>query len=53
MPRWLCNLIVDLMGAIANGAQSVPSDGVRAITGHEPRTIEAFLAEHRASFGGQ
>jgi uncharacterized protein YbjT (DUF2867 family) len=53
MPRWLSNMVVDLMGAIGEGAQSVPSNAVRAITGHEPRTIEAFVAEHRSSFGGR
>jgi uncharacterized protein YbjT (DUF2867 family) len=50
MARWRSNLVVDLMAAIANGAQSVPSDAVRQITGHEPRTIESFIAEQRAIF---
>jgi uncharacterized protein YbjT (DUF2867 family) len=53
MPRWLSNMVVDLMGALADGAQSIPSDAVRTITGHEPRTIEAFITEQRASFGGR
>lgn len=51
MPRWRSNLVVDLMSAIADGAQSNPSDAVRKISGHEPRTIEAFIAEHRKQFG--
>jgi uncharacterized protein YbjT (DUF2867 family) len=50
MPRWRSNLVVDLMTAIAGGAQSVPTDAVRQITGHPPRTIEAFIAEQRAQF---
>jgi uncharacterized protein YbjT (DUF2867 family) len=50
MERWRSNLVVDLMAAISDGAQSIPSDAVRQITGHEPRTIEAFLTEQRAAF---
>jgi uncharacterized protein YbjT (DUF2867 family) len=50
MPRWRSNLVVGLMSAIADGAQSVPSDAVRQISGHEPRTIEAFVAEQRSVF---
>jgi uncharacterized protein YbjT (DUF2867 family) len=50
MPRWRSNLVVGLMSAIADGAQSNPSDAVRQISGHEPRTIEAFIAEQRAAF---
>lgn len=53
MPRWLSNMVVELMGAIADGTQSVPSNDVQALTGHEPRTIEAFITEHRASFGAR
>jgi uncharacterized protein YbjT (DUF2867 family) len=53
MPRWRSNLVVDLMAAIADGAQSVPSDAVRQITGHQPRTLEAFIAEHRAQLGAE
>lgn len=53
MPRWLSNMVVELMGAIADGAQSIPSDDLRAITGRAPRTIEAFIAEHRASFAAR
>ena len=53
MPRWLSNMVVELMGAIAEGAQSVPSEDVQAITGRSPRPIEAFIAEHRASFGAR
>lgn len=50
MERWRSNLVVDLMAAISSGAQSVPSDAVRQITGHEPRTIESFIAEQRSAF---
>jgi uncharacterized protein YbjT (DUF2867 family) len=53
MPRWRTNMIVDLMSACAKGAQSETSDAVRVITGQSPRTIEAFITEHRAKFGGR
>jgi uncharacterized protein YbjT (DUF2867 family) len=50
MPRWQSNLAVDLMKAIANGAQSPVSDGVMQLTGHQPRRIEDYLAESAALF---
>lgn len=53
MPRWRSNLVVELMAAIADGAQSIPSDAFTTITGRPPRTIEAFVAEHRAELGGR
>lgn len=53
MPRWRSSLVVDLMAALADGAQSIPSEAVRRISGHEPRTIEAFVAEQRAAFTGR
>lgn len=50
MPRWQSNLVVDLMGAIAGGAQSTPTGAVAEVTGSPPRTIERFIEEHRADF---
>jgi uncharacterized protein YbjT (DUF2867 family) len=50
MPRWQANRVVDLMAAIAAGAQSTPTDAVSRILGREPRTIEQFLAEQRTAF---
>ncbi|HEY0137419.1 MAG TPA: hypothetical protein VGB85_25220, partial [Nannocystis sp.] len=52
MPRWQSNMVVDLMAAIARGAQAVPTDDVPRILGREARTIENFIAEQRAAFGG-
>lgn len=52
MPRWQSNLVVDLMAAIAGGAQSIPTNAIAEITGGEPRTIERFVEEQRAAFGG-
>ena len=51
MPRWQSNMVVDLMSAIAAGAQSAPTSTIAEITGGEPRTIEHFIEEHRATFG--
>jgi uncharacterized protein YbjT (DUF2867 family) len=53
MPRWCSNLVVDLMAAVADGAQSIPSDAVQRISGHAPRTIEAFIDEQRDAFSGK
>jgi uncharacterized protein YbjT (DUF2867 family) len=50
MPRWRSNMVVDLMAAIAAGAQSTPTDAVARIHGREPRTIERFIDEQRAVF---
>lgn len=52
MPRWRSNMVVDLMAAIAAGAQSTPTDTVAQLLGREPRTIERFLEEQRAAFRG-
>jgi uncharacterized protein YbjT (DUF2867 family) len=43
MPRWQSNLVVELMQALARGAQAKPSDGVRAILGRPPHDLEAVL----------
>ena len=50
MPRWQSNLVVDLMAAIARGAQSVSTDDVARLLGRAPRTIEDFVNEQRAAF---
>ncbi|MFT3767843.1 MAG: NAD(P)H-binding protein [Minicystis sp.] len=50
MPRWQSNMVVDLMSSIAAGAQSVPTNTIAEITRSEPRTIERFIDEHRATF---
>jgi uncharacterized protein YbjT (DUF2867 family) len=53
MPRWQSNLVVELMGALAAGAQSTPTRTIKEILGREPRTIEEFLADQRAAFRGR
>ena len=50
MPRWKSNLLVDLMVAIRNGAQQTVTDDVETVTGRQPRSLDAFLAEHLDSF---
>ena len=52
MPRWRSNMVVELMAAIARGAQAVPTDDVPRILGRDARTIEGFIEEQRAAFGG-
>ncbi|WP_136656740.1 NAD(P)H-binding protein [Nitratireductor sp. XY-223] len=50
MPRWQSSLVVDLLSALKAGAQETVSDDVEHLTGHPPRSIEAFLAEHLDTF---
>lgn len=50
MPRWKTTLLVDLMVAIRQGAQEQVTSDVANITGDDPRTLDAFLKEHLASF---
>jgi uncharacterized protein YbjT (DUF2867 family) len=50
MPRWKASLLVDLLVAIRNGAQQQVSRDVALVTGKEPRSLDAFLTEHLASF---
>jgi uncharacterized protein YbjT (DUF2867 family) len=53
MPRWQSNRVVELMSAIAAGAQSVPTSTIAEVTRSEPRSIERFIEEHRAAFGAR
>jgi hypothetical protein len=50
MPRWKTTLLVDLMVAVRQGAQEQVTSDVANITGDDPRTLDAFLKEHIASF---
>jgi uncharacterized protein YbjT (DUF2867 family) len=52
MPRWQSNMAVELMAAISRGAQqNVSADGAALLTAR-PRTVQAFIAESRAAWGG-
>ena len=50
MPRWQSNLAVELMAAIARGAQADVSDTISEICGRPPGTLPAWLAAHAESF---
>jgi uncharacterized protein YbjT (DUF2867 family) len=52
MPRWQSNMAVELMAAISRGAQqNVSADGAALLTAR-PRTVQAFIAESCAAWGG-
>lgn len=51
MPEFVVDFLVRLFGALRAGAQAVPTDTVRAVTGGEPRGIAPFAREHWAMFG--
>jgi uncharacterized protein YbjT (DUF2867 family) len=51
MTPWLTEGMITLYHLCrANGTTSVPLDTVERITGHAPRTIEAYIQENKAAF---
>lgn len=52
MPRWQSNLAVELMAAIRQGAQEPVSADTARVLKRPPRTLENFIDENRAAFGG-
>jgi uncharacterized protein YbjT (DUF2867 family) len=52
MPRWQSNMAVELMAAIARGAQQTVNAEAAALLAQKPRAIEGFVAESRAAWGG-
>ncbi len=50
MPDWAIAHQAALMGFVAQGGMAGVSDNVWKLTGHEPRTLEAWLNENRGAF---
>ena len=50
MPPWLADPLVTLFGFLRQGAQAVPTDEFRALTGREPRSVTAFIGGHASFF---
>lgn len=50
LPEWTARQIVEVWAQVRRGVHSVPTDVVAVVTGHEPRTTSAFLAEHAEVF---
>jgi uncharacterized protein YbjT (DUF2867 family) len=51
-PEWFADSLVLLYGLLRDGLAAHPTDGVRTLTGHRPRTFAEFAGEHRTLFGG-
>lgn len=49
MPIWLANHIVEIQ-AMSMKVQENPTDTVKELIGKEPRTLSAFLHEHKENF---
>jgi len=53
LPGWFANLLADVYATVfAPGLIDRVTGDVRRVTGHEPRSLEAFVREHRAAFLG-
>lgn len=52
MPQEVAEAIAELGAALAQGYGEAIASGVLELTGHPPRSFAAFIAEHRAAFGG-
>jgi uncharacterized protein YbjT (DUF2867 family) len=51
LPRWFAELLTDVYVTVfARDGASRVTDDVRRVTGAEPRTLAAFVREHRAVF---
>ena len=50
LDRFAAGQVVDLMRAIAGGAQATVTDTVERLTGRSPRSVDAFLAENEGAF---
>jgi uncharacterized protein YbjT (DUF2867 family) len=51
-PDWFADSLVVLYGLLRDGIAAHPADGVRTLTGREPRTFAEFAHDHRAVFVG-
>lgn len=50
MPPWLADNLIVLFGLLRQGVAASVSDGVRSLTGREPRSFAAFARDHAAAF---
>lgn len=50
IPAWRVDALLGLAERWRSGAADLAADGVRAATGREPLTLEAFVRDHRAAF---
>lgn len=50
LPPWLARHLDEVFALIRQGRLDRATDTVRALTGREPRTLAAFLADHVAAF---
>jgi uncharacterized protein YbjT (DUF2867 family) len=51
-PDWFADTLVMLFGALRRGVAAQTTDGVRTLTGREPRTFAEFARDHRVVFTG-
>ncbi|MCC5794232.1 MAG: SDR family oxidoreductase [Chromatiales bacterium] len=50
--EWHLNAVIELFGEIASGADLAhTTDTVKKLLGREPKSLEAFIREHKALFG--
>ncbi|SNQ51758.1 NmrA family protein [Frankia canadensis] len=49
-PQWIATNAVTQFGLLRQGSQAQTRDTVRVLTGHEPRTVAAFLRDHASAF---
>lgn len=52
MPRWLAMEVIDLLQAIAKGAQASMTPDVQMLLGRAPRNFDAFVSENVGAFKG-
>jgi uncharacterized protein YbjT (DUF2867 family) len=51
MPPWLVAHMTGLVPFVSDGGMGHGSDWVEKLSGHPPRTLAAFVDEHKAAFG--
>jgi uncharacterized protein YbjT (DUF2867 family) len=49
-PEWIATNAVTQFGLLRQGSQNQVRDTIRALTGHEPRTLADFVRDHAAVF---
>lgn len=50
LPEWLATALLDLYAYYTGGQGGTPDGTLQRLLGHQPRTIDQFLMEHRAAF---
>jgi uncharacterized protein YbjT (DUF2867 family) len=51
MPGWMAELVLAAFKALRSGIAVDPTDGVRSVTGREPRSFAAFARDYGVLFG--